>query len=161
MLHLATHPKHSSFSFKGLMLHFGAFDLSFSPSAYNFKPSAGNSGQSEDILVLNKEIMDKYIEVFLPNTSAEQRKHPSISPLYFDLQTLRYLPPVLFTCGTMDCLLDDTVFMSCKWRMAGGECDVLIVPGGAHGYCMFPKDTVGAQADVAMKAVENFIAKHR
>ena len=73
----------------GLVLNYGAYDLSFLPQARNFsKP-----------LVLTPEIMVKYIEVFLPGKSLEERKDPSISPFYKDLSSLQ-LPPALFTCGT-------------------------------------------------------------
>ena len=124
------------------------------PSAFTFNPP--------DTLVLSLEIMEKYREAFLPGiTNIRDLKHPSISPLYADLQSLRgRLPPVLFTCGTFDVLLDDTIFMSSRYQMAGAETEVLIVPGGFHGYCMYPKDTKGAQADVAMSAVEDFIKRH-
>lgn len=155
MLHLLQHKdsKYSSFGFKGLILHFGAYDLSNLPSAYNFNPP--------EILVLNKDIMDHYFDAFLPDKGLD-RKHPSVSPLYANLEALRgKLPPTLFTCGTSDCLLDDTIFMSAKYQMAGAETEVLIAPGGCHGYCMYPKDTRGAQADVAMEAVESFIKRHQ
>jgi len=64
----------------------------------------------------------------------EEKRHPSVSPLYADLEPLRgKLPPALFTCGTEDCLLDDTMFMSTKWLMAGGEAFVKFIPGAPHG----------------------------
>lgn len=122
--------QYSSFQFKGLLLHFGAYDLTFTPQAYNFvKPVP---------LVLDMDLMVSYSDACLPGMSLEDKKHPSISPLYADLYGLR-LPSALFTCGTQDCLLDDTIFMSTKWMMAGGEAVVKIVPGGAHGYIMFPE----------------------
>ena len=156
MLYLLQHKetRYSSFGFKGVIMHFGAYDLTFLPSAYTFNPP--------EVLVLDKDLMDHYAEVFLPGMSFQERRHPSVSPLYADLQSLRgRLPPALFTCGTSDCLLDDTVLMSAKYQMAGAETEVLIVPGGPHGYCMYPKDTKGAQADVAMQAVEKFITSHQ
>jgi acetyl esterase/lipase len=117
--------QYSSFQFKGMLLHFGAYDLSWTPSVYHFgKP---------ETLVLDRDLMDHYIDVFLPGMSHEQRKHPSVSPLYAKLMGLN-LPPALFTCGTEDCLLDDTMFMATKWMMAGGQTVVKIVPGGCHGY---------------------------
>lgn len=156
MLHLAqsSEKNYSDFGFKGLILHFGAYDLSILPSAYNFKPP--------ETLVLDKEIMDHYLDVFLPGKSLEQRRNPDVSPFYADLGKLRgQLPPALFTCGTSDVLMDDTIFMSAKYQMAGAETETLIVAGGCHGYCMYPKDTKGSQADVAMKKVEDFISRHK
>jgi acetyl esterase/lipase len=148
-LHLlqSSEKRYSDFGFKGLLLHFGAYDLSWTPSVYTFK--------KPEILVLDKDLMDHYIEVFLPGMSEEEKKQPSVSPLYADLMGLK-LPAALFTCGTEDCLLDDTVFMSVKWMMAGGETVVKIIPGGPHGYIMFPTDMTET-AKMGMEAVEAFV----
>ncbi|KAJ9650992.1 hypothetical protein H2198_009707 [Neophaeococcomyces mojaviensis] len=156
MLHLLQHAKseYSSFEFKGLILHFGAYDMTWTPSTYIFNPP--------DVLVLDRDLMNHYAEAFLPGMSYEEKRHPGVSPLFADLNSLRgRLPPALFTCGTFDCLLDDTVFMSAKYQMAGAKTEVLIVPGGCHGYCMYPKDTNGAQADIAMERVAKFIGTHQ
>ena len=148
-IHLLQSPKvqYSSFAFKGLLLNFGCYDLTFTPHAYNFtKPVP---------LVLDLDLMVHYGEVFLPGMSSEERKNPAVSPLYADLYNLK-LPPALFTCGTEDCLLDDTIFMSTKWMMAGGEAVVKIIPGGAHGFIMFPEDSHPAPA-AGMEAVRQFM----
>jgi acetyl esterase/lipase len=62
---------------------------------------------------------------------------PDISPLYADL---RNLCPALFTVGTKDALLDDTLFMHARWVAAGNEADLAIYPGGAHGFTLFQND---------------------
>ncbi|KAK6601304.1 esterase/lipase/thioesterase [Botrytis cinerea] len=50
--------------------------------------------------------------------SDEQKKHPLVSPYYEDLEIFRgRLPSALFTCGTEDPLLDDSVTMATKWMM--------------------------------------------
>jgi acetyl esterase/lipase len=148
-IHLLQSPKneYSSFAFKGLLLHFGCYDLTFTPHAYNFRKPVP--------LVLDLDLMIHYVEVFLPGMSEEDKKHPSVSPIYANLYGLK-LPPALFTSGTEDCLLDDTVFMSSKWMMAGGETIVKIIPGGAHGYIMFPESSHKAPAE-GMEAVRQFI----
>jgi len=129
-------------------------DMNWTPSTFLFDPP--------DPLVLNRDIMAHYSDAFLPGMSYEEKRRPSVSPLFADFNSLRgRLPPALFTCGTSDCLLDDTMFMSTKYHMAGAETEVLIVPGGCHGFCMFPKDTEGAQADVAMERVAKFIKTHQ
>ncbi|KIW98448.1 uncharacterized protein Z519_00109 [Cladophialophora bantiana CBS 173.52] len=151
-LHLLQHhhPTYSDFRFKGLLLHFGCYSMIWTPQVYNF--------QRPEILVLDRDLMDHYIDVFLPGKTHEEKRHPSISPLYADLEPLRdKLPPALFTCGTEDCLLDDTMFMSMKWLMAGAESVVKIVPGAPHGYIMFPKSAKGSGAEEGMKAVEDFV----
>jgi acetyl esterase/lipase len=94
-----------SFALSGLLLHFGCFDLSFLPAAQNHSKT----------LVISRLIMQKFREAFLPNVSAEEVKHPSISPYYEDLEPFRgRLPPALLTCGTDDMLLDDSVVMGTK-----------------------------------------------
>ncbi|PGH23388.1 hypothetical protein AJ80_02498 [Polytolypa hystricis UAMH7299] len=136
-LHLLSHesPKYSQFQLKGLLLNFGVFDLSKTPSCFTFKRSPA--------IVLDEGEMDKFIDAFLPDKSFN-RKSPSVSPLYFNFSALppaTKLPPALFLCGTEDLLLDDTVFMSAKWQMAGGEAIVKIVPGAPHGFIGFPPDS--------------------
>jgi len=152
VIHLlqSSNPKYSSFDFKGLLQHYGCYDLSWTPRVYTFKRNP--------CLVLDKDLMDHFLEVFLPGMSVEEKKHPSVSPLYADLEALRgRLPSALYTCGTEDCLLDDTVFMSSKWLMAGAEAVVKIVPGACHGYIIFPRDATGSGAEEGMSAVEEYI----
>jgi acetyl esterase/lipase len=50
--------------------------------------------------------MQQFYNAFLPTIT--ERRVPDISPLYADL---RNLCPALFTVGTKDALLDDTLFM--------------------------------------------------
>lgn len=90
---------------------------------------------------------------FLPDNSLD-RKDPSVSPLYFDFPSLiasgKSLPPAVFTCGTEDMLLDDTIFMSAKWQMAGGETLVKILPGAPHGFTLFPDVMPGVKETVEL-----------
>lgn len=71
---------------------------------------------------------------------------PQISPLFANFTGVN-LPPAFFTCGTEDCLLDDSVFMSVKWMTAGGDAIIRIYPGSPHGYIMFAEE---AHENVAM-----------
>ena len=59
---------------------------------------------------------------------------PTISPLYADLGGL---PPALFSVGTRDLLLDDTLFMAARWASAGNPLDLAIWPGGCHVFIRF------------------------
>ncbi len=66
---------------------------------------------------------------------AQARCDPDISPLYADL---RGLPPALFTIGTADPLLDDTLFMAARWEAAGNDADLRVYADGVHGFNAFP-----------------------
>jgi acetyl esterase/lipase len=112
------------FSFKGLLLHFGCYDLS------GFLPMVEHH---ELALVIDHEVMAKYIEALLPNTTIEQRRHPSVSPFFADIRGKK-LPPALFTCGSEDPLLDDTLFMGAKWQAWGNEAIIKIYNGAPHGF---------------------------
>ena len=121
MLHLLdTKPQ---FKLSGVVLNFGVYDLSFLPQARNFhKP-----------LFLSPKLMQQFVNAFLPGMSPEERRDPSISPFFRDLNGMK-LPPALFTVGTEDCLLDDSIMMALKWQMTGAETITKIFNGAPHGY---------------------------
>ncbi|KAJ8106180.1 hypothetical protein OPT61_g9710 [Boeremia exigua] len=121
-----------AFAFRGLLLHFGCYDLS------GFLPHVAHH---EKHLVIDHDVMTAYLNALLPNTTIEQRRHPSISPFFKDIRGLK-LPPALFTCGSEDPLLDDTVFMGAKWQMWGNEAVVKIYNGAPHGFIMNPPGTI-------------------
>ena len=97
----------------------------------------GNSQPTavRDALMLTGDAMDWFTDNFLPGLDGEQRRAPDISPLYADLHDL---PPALFTVGTLDALLDDSLFMAARWQAAGNEADLRIYEGGVHGFNAFP-----------------------
>jgi acetyl esterase len=107
-------------------LVFGPFDLTGTPSRRLW-------GSRE--LVLSSPVMDWFVEGFLPGLSDEERRAPSISPLYAELHDL---PPALFSCGTADPLLDDSLFMEARWRLAGNETTLSLWNQGIHAYTAFP-----------------------
>ena len=77
-----------------------------------------------------------------------ERKQPRVSPLYQDLSLFKgRLPRALLTCGTQDPLLDDSVFMTAKWQMAGGDATLRIYNGGVHGFMAFPKEMLSLAGD--------------
>ena len=63
-------------------------------------------------------------------------------------------PPALFTVGTLDPLLDDTLFMAQRWLAAGNRADLAIYPGGVHGFNLFPTPL----GDAALRRSEAFLA---
>jgi acetyl esterase len=128
--------------FRGANLVYGVFDLSMTPSQLAF----GN-----ERLVLRTIDMQQFYNAFLP--TVRDRRQPDISPLYADL---RGLCPALFTVGTKDALLDDTLFMHARWLAAGNDAEIEIFPGGAHGFSLFPNrqaDEHLARSEAYLRAV--------
>lgn len=115
--------KHRFSGFAGANLVYGVYDLAMTPSQRNW--GARN-------LVLNTEIMAWFYDQFIPE---DMRRDPDASPLYADLSAL---PPALFTVGTLDPLLDDTLFMSQRWQAAGSPAELAVYPGGPHGFDAHP-----------------------
>lgn len=118
--------KHGRMPFRAANLVFGVFDLGMTPSARAF---------GGERLVLRTIDIEKFGDAFLPGTSREDRRAPHLSPLYADL---RGLCPALFTIGTRDALLDDSLFMHSRWVAAGNESELAIYPGACHGFVAFP-----------------------
>jgi acetyl esterase/lipase len=110
--------------FRGANLVYGAYDLSMTPSQRAF---------GDTRLVLRTIDMQQFYHAFLPTVT--DRRLPDISPLYADLKGLC---PALFSVGTRDALLDDTLFMHARWVAAGNPAELAIYPGGAHGFTLFP-----------------------
>jgi len=112
--------------FAAANLVYGAFDLTGTPSRRLW-------GDRE--LILSSPMMDWFADCFLPGIGLDDRQTPEISPLYADLHGL---PPALFSCGTLDPLLDDSLFMEARWRAAGNETHLSLWPEGVHGFGAFP-----------------------
>ena len=131
--------RHGHTGFRGANLVYGAFDLGMSPSQRQF----GNTR-----LVLRTIDMQQFYNAFLPTII--ERRVPDISPLYAELGNLC---PALFTVGTKDALLDDTLFMHARWVAAGNEAELAIYPGGAHGFTLFPN----ALSQAATARMDSFL----
>ena len=48
------------------------------------------------------------------------------------------MPPALFTAGTADHLLDDTILMAAGWELHGNRAETLLYPGAPHGCTFLP-----------------------
>ncbi len=93
----------------------------------------------------------------MPNHTPDERKIGSVSPYYENLGPLRgRLPSALFTIGTEDPLVDDTINMSIKWLMFGGEAIVKVFPGCPHGFIGFPPNLLKEAGD-ALGNTKTFI----
>jgi acetyl esterase len=111
--------------FDAANLAFGPYDLSGTPSRRLWDRD----------LLLSDPVMNWFVDGFMPGSSESDRRDPAVSPLYADL---RGLPPALFSCGTFDPLLDDSLFMSARWRQAGNESVLSLWREGVHAYTAFP-----------------------
>ncbi len=65
------------------------------------------------------------------------------------------MPPALFTIGTRDALIDDSLFMHGRWIAAGNQGELAVYPGGAHGFVAFP----GEIARSANERIDAFLAR--
>jgi acetyl esterase/lipase len=126
--------------FAGANLTYGAFDLTFTPSVRRW---------GDRNLILSTPIIEWFTNNFLPHGD---RGSPDISPLYGDLTNL---PPALFTIGTMDPLLDDSLFMHARWKSAGNPAEIAVSPGSVHAFNAFPH----AAADEANANVRDFLRR--
>lgn len=122
------------------------YDLSMLPLLRNI---------NRPLAVLNRKILEEYTNAFLPDFSPEQRRDPSVSPFYADLASMK-LPPALFLCGTEDCLLEDTVLMSARWQMAGGEAVMRLFPGAPHEFAIVPRAEVECAVE-GLKVMKAFL----
>lgn len=128
-------------AFQAANLVFGAFDLSRSPSSRRWDRD----------LILSDAVIRFFGEAFLPGFDGEAQRAPDVSPLYADL---RDMPPALFTVGTLDPLLDDSLFMDARWRAAGAHAELRVWPECIHGFTGFPL----AMARAATAAQHAFLA---
>lgn len=125
--------------FSAAYLAYGAFDFGMTPSARNW---------GERFMLLSSPVIEKYIRLFLPEEA--DRSCGLVSPLYADLSGL---PPLHILSGTVDPLIDDSLFLSQRVRAAGGSAELAIYPGGIHGFNIFPFPL----ADVANRNIVDFI----
>jgi acetyl esterase len=134
--------RHGYTGFRGANIVYGAFDLSMTPSQRQF---------GDTRLILRTSDMQQFYNAFLPTIA--DRRVPDISPLYADLKGLC---PALFSVGTKDALLDDTLFMHARWVAAGNAAELAIYPGGPHGFTLFPSElakTATARMDAFINRV--------
>jgi acetyl esterase/lipase len=130
-------------AFDAAVLQYGGFDLSMSPSQRLW---------GDRNLVLSEPIISWFADQFLPGHDREQRRDPDISPLFADLTGM---PPAVFTVGTQDPLLDDTLFMEARWRTAGHATELRVWPEAPHGFVSLPMTV----ADAALAMEHDFLRR--
>lgn len=112
--------KHKVTPFSAALMNYGCFDLGMTPSARRW---------GDEKLVLNTPAIVGFGRCFLP--PGTNTADPDVSPLYADL---RDMPAALFTIGTRDALLDDSLFMAPRWLAAGNVSELAVYPGACHGF---------------------------
>ncbi|MGI5132458.1 alpha/beta hydrolase [Pseudonocardia sp. CA-107938] len=124
--------------FLGAALNFGVYDSTMTPSQ-----TLARSG------ALTAATIERIVEAYAPE--AATRRHAALSPLYADLGGL---PPALFTVGTLDAMLDDSMFMHCRWLAAGGRAELALYPGADHAFIETPHPCAAA----ANARIDRFLA---
>lgn len=127
-----------------LNLSYGIYDLSMSPS---------QRLRRDQRLGLSTPHLEWMIEQFTPSQSAEDRRRAEVSPLFADLGGL---PPALFTVGSADILLDDSLFMAARWASCGNATELEVYPEAPHGFNALPT----AMAAAANRRIETFLSAH-
>lgn len=131
--------RHGLTPFRGANLFAGCYDLAMTPSVARW---------GDEKLIINT----RDVRIFADNFCGpdRNRRDPAISPLYADLKGL---PPALFSVGTRDLLLDDSLFMASRWAAAGNAADLSIWPGGCHVFIRFES----ALAEQALSRIDGFL----
>lgn len=113
--------RHGLSPFSGADLRYGMYDLRLTPGARQYAGAA-----------LDGETLRFVLDLCFDPAS---REDPDVSPIMADL---RGLPPALFTVGTNDSLLEDTLFMWTRWRAAGNAAQLEIHSGAMHAFDYMP-----------------------
>jgi len=129
-------------AWRGANLAYGVYMLPASPSVRAWTTEG---------FVLDPDTMFWFGDHYV-GTKEPDHTDPYFSPIYGDLGNL---PPALFTIGTWDPLVDDTLFMASRWAAAGNTVDLAIYPGGVHAFDAFPT-TIGL---TARQRMHRFIAE--
>ena len=108
----------------GALFHYGVFDLAMTPSMANW---------GDRNMILSTPTIDWFTDNLVGDDPSLLRSAQA-SPILADLSGM---PPALFQVGTVDPLIDDTLFMAQRWMVAGSEAAVNVYPGGVHAFDMF------------------------
>lgn len=137
--------RHGFKGWLGANLVYGLYDARLTNSARTW---------GSRLLVLNTSIIEWFLQHYTGGVALDD---PFLSPLLADLEGM---PPALFTVGTEDPLIDDTLAMHERWLAAGSSAELAIYPGGAHGFDAFPIE-IGRQALARMyRFIDGCLVRH-
>jgi acetyl esterase/lipase len=106
---------------RGAKLSYGVYDWS-------------RSGERRRGAILDAGDPDFFRRCYLPDLSEQERRSPSVSPLFADLHGL---PPAFVCVGTEDHLLDDSLGLAVRWATAGNPVELFVLPDLPHAFEMF------------------------
>jgi len=133
--------KHGFTGFQAANLSYGNYDTTMTPDQHWI---------GKDAVPVNEAMVKDCSNQYAP--APIDRRDPDLSALYADV---RNMPAALFTVGTQDVFLDDTLFMYARWVAAGNEAELAVYPGGVHGFNVFPlkiAEEANARIDAFLKA---------
>ena len=136
--------RHGYSGFRAANLAYGNFDASMTPS----QTLAADPGVP--IRLVGKTSLQRYVEAFLP--AGVNPRDPDVSPLYAHLNNM---PPALLTIGTIDPLLDDSLFMYARWIAAGNDAELAVYPGAPHAFNALPMP----QGPLADARIDSFLER--
>jgi acetyl esterase len=129
----------------GANLVFGVYDLGGTPSGIGIRPSDVSD-------ILTGDLGEFVLECYLPGLGRQDARDGRYSPLYAPLHDL---PPALFTVGSADHLLDDTLFMARRYEAYGNQAELAVYPDCIHGFVGFPMEL----ANRANERVDEFFER--
>lgn len=119
-------------TFAKALLNYGVFDVGRTPSSRRW---------GDRDLILSGPLIEWFAALTFPGHP--DLADPTISPLYADLSGM---PSARFVVGTLDPLLDDTLFMAARWKAAGNDGELAVYSGAVHGFDYFPTHPYTAEA---------------
>lgn len=125
-------------AFSKALLSYGVYDVRNTPSVRQW---------GERDLILSRPLIDWFAALTYPPDL--DLSDPSVSPMLADLSGL---PPARFSVGTLDPLLDDTLFMASRWAAAGNRARMDVYPGAIHAFDYFPGHPYATRAWAASAA---------
>ncbi len=112
--------RHGFTGFHAANLSYGNYDTSMTPS---------QTWVGRNRYLIGTEDIAGCSNAYAPDVS--RRKDPDMSALYAELS---HMPPALFSVGTLDPFLDDSLFLYVRWIAAGNEAELAVYPGAPHGF---------------------------
>jgi len=147
---------------KCINLVYGVFDLSGTPSirsdGMTSMPLCGND------LLWMYQLYCSNVSARGQTATSDDARHdkvnpmdPFVSPLYANLCNM---PPALFTIGTSDPLIDDTMFMASRYNLCGNHVEMAIYEGGEHGIGHFGVQEEEEMGKLAREYTLEFMGRH-